>query len=303
MKRIEGFISAPFTPMLADGSVNYERIAQYASFYVRNGIDGAFICGTSGEGYSLSLEERKRVAELWVENTPENFKSIVHVGGATLLGSKELVRHAAAIGAWGIGAMAPVFFKPQTVEDLVMYCAELASEAPDMPFYFYHMPSFTGVYLPMLDFLKKAKVRIPNLTGIKYTHEDLFEFSNCLRFDNGRYEILHGRDETLLAGLALGATGGIGGSYNHIMKVYLDLIKAYHAKDLEKARSLQWKAQEFINILNKYGGNVISGKGVMKFLGVDCGPNRLPLRTLPEEEEKAMLKDLENIDFFEFCNK
>ena len=303
MEKINGFISAPFTPMLKDGSVNLDAIPDYADYYVRNGVDGAFICGTSGEGLLLSAEERKKITEKWVEACPENFKTIIHIGGPVVSESRALAEHARDIGAWGLGTIAPVFFKPSRVKELVDYCAALASAAPGLPFYFYHMPGLTGVYLPMVEFLEQAYDRIPNLAGIKYTHEDLYEFNRCMNVKDGHYDMLHGRDETLLAGLVMGATGGVGGTYNHAMGIYKEMKAAFLKGDLERARNLQAKSQAFINILIRYRGNVIAGKRIMKFLGLDCGPNRLPIRITTDKEEKELKSELENIGFFGFCNR
>ena len=303
MDKIKGFISAPFTPMNDDGAVNLDIIQDYADYYVRNGVDGAFICGTSGEGFLLSMEERKKVAEKWVDSCPDDFKPIIHVGGPGIEDCKILVRHASEIGAFGIGTMAPVFFKPDRVDELVEYCEALASAAPELPFYFYHMPGYTGVNLSMVDFLEKAYGRIPNLAGIKYTHENLYEFTQCMLLKNGHYDMLHGQDETLLAGLALGATGGVGGTYNHCMGVYIGIRDAFLKGDLATAQTLQAKSQAFINVLVKFRGNVIGGKRIMKFLGLDLGQNRIPIQNISQEEEKLLKEALEEIGFFSFCNK
>lgn len=303
MDKINGFISAPFTPMHDNGSLNLPRIGEYADLYVRNGIDGAFICGTSGEGFLLSTEERKKVAEKWVDASPDHFKPIVHVGGPVMEESKKMARHAREIGAWGFGTIAPVFFKPARVKELVDYCSELASAAPELPFYFYHMPAWTGVSLSMVEFLKQAYESIPNLAGIKYTHENLYEFDQCRKLKDGYFDMLHGQDETLLAGLALGATGGVGGTYNHAMGIYIAMKKAFQNGDLETARNYQTKSQELINVIVRYRGNVVGGKRIMKFLGLDCGPNRIPIQNITIEEEKKLKSELEGIGFFEFCNK
>jgi N-acetylneuraminate lyase len=303
MEKINGFISAPFTPMNHDRSLNLKIIPEYAAFYVRNGVNGAFICGTSGEGFLLSPEERKKIAEKWVDASQDNFKNIIHVGGPTINESRDLAKHAAEIGAWGTGTIAPVFFKPSRVRELVDYCEALASASPDLPFYFYHMPGYTGVYLSMVEFLKQAYDRIPNLAGIKYTHEDLYEFNQCMLFENGYYDMLHGRDETLLAGLALGATGGVGGTYNHAMGIYIDMKKAFLKGDMETARSLQAKSQAFINVLIRYRGNVVAGKRIMKFLGLDCGPNRVPIQNISDKEEQSLKSELEKTGFFGFSNR
>ena len=303
MDKIQGFISAPFTPMNDDRSVNLDKIPAFADFYVRYGVDGAFICGTSGEGFLLSLEERKKVAEKWVEASPADFKPIIHVGGPGVNDCKILAEHAREIGAYGLGTIAPVFFKPARVEELVEYCAALASAAPDLPFYFYHMPGYTGVSLSMVDFLEQSYERIPNLAGIKYTHENLYEFNQCMLVRNGHYDMLHGQDETFLAGLVLGATGGVGGTYNHMMGTYIEIKAAFEKGDLETARKLQARSQAFINVLIRYRGNVIAGKRIMKFLGLDLGPNRIPIQNITPEEETKMKADLEEIGFFEYCNK
>jgi len=303
MEKINGFIAAPFTPMQKDGSVNLEIIPEYSDFYERNRVNGAFICGTSGEGFLLSMEERKKVAEKWVETSPENFKTIIHIGGPAVSDCRDLAKHARDIGAWGFGVMAPVFFKPSRVRELVDYCEHIASAAPDLPFYFYHMPGYTGVYLSMVEFLEQSYDRIPNLAGIKYTHEDLYEFNQCMLVKNEHYDMLHGRDETLLAGLTMGATGGIGGTYNHAMGLYIDIKAAFQKGNLETARNLQAKSQAFINILIRYRGNVIGGKRIMKFMGLDCGPNRIPIQNITDEEETQLRKELEEIGFFEYCNK
>ncbi len=302
MEKIIGFISAPFTPMNDDRSINLDIIPAFTDFYIRNGVNGAFICGTSGEGFLLSLEERKKVAEKWIEASPSDFKPIIHVGGPCVNDCKILAKHASEIGAYGIGAIAPVFFKPSRVEELVDYCEALASAAPDLPFYFYHMPGYTGVTLSMVDFLEQSYERIPNLAGIKYTHENLYEFNQCMLIKDGHYDMLHGQDETLLAGLALGATGGIGGTYNHMMGTFIEMKEAFLKGDMERARNLQARSQAFINILIRYRGNVIGGKRMMKFLGLDLGPNRIPIQNITPREETQMKADLDEIGFFEFCN-
>jgi N-acetylneuraminate lyase len=114
--------------------------------------------------------------------------------------------------------------------------------------------------------------------------------------------MLHGLDKTFLSGLAYGCTSGVGGSYNHCYRLYERIIKAFEASDLEKARDLQHLSHLFVNVLIRYRGNIVGGKRIMKFLGIDCGPNRIPLQTISDEEEKAMKAELEAIGFFEFCN-
>ncbi len=304
MEKIKGLIDAPFTPMLPNGEVNYEPIQAYADLLVRNGLKGVFINGSSGEGYLLSEEERMKLAERWIAAVPQGFKVIVHVGSTCVKASHKLAEHAAEIGAWGIGAMATPFPKIGRVEELVKYCEEIASGAPQLPFYYYHIPAFNGAYLSMTAFLAAVDGVIPNFAGIKYTYESLYEYNQCRLYKNGKYDMLHGQDETLLPSLAMGgAQGGIGGTTNYNGRELVGILEAWAAGDLETAREKQNFAQAVINVICHYRGNIVAGKRIMKLIGLDLGPNRAPFQNMTDEEEQKMKAELEAIHFFERCNK
>lgn len=303
-EKIKGLIDAPFTPFKADGEVNYEPIPAYARMLEKNGLKGVFINGSSGEGYMLTEEERMKLAEAWMSAAPEGFKVIVHVGSTCVKQSRRLAAHAQEIGAWGTGAMATPFPHIGRVEELVKYCEEIASGAPELPFYFYHIPAFNGAYLSMLDFLKAAEDRIPNLAGIKYTFESLYEYNRCRRYKNGKFDMLHGQDETILPCLAMGgAQGGIGGTTNYNGRVLTGILEAWEQGDLAKARQLQDYAQDVIDVICQYRGNIVGGKRIMKLIGLDLGRNRTPFQNMTDEEEARMKEQLEAISFFEHCNK
>ena len=291
MEKICGLIDAPFTPFDKNGEVNLEPLGIYAAMLEKNGLKGVFINGSSGEGYMLTDEERMQLAEKWMEVAPAGFKVIVHVGSCCLKSSRKLAEHAASIGAWGIGSMAPPFPKIGRIEELVKYCETIAGGAPELPFYYYHIPAFNGAYLPMIELLKAVDGRIPNFAGIKYTFESLYEYNQCRLYGGGKYDMLHGQDETILPCLAMGgAQGGIGGTTNY-------------NGDLEKARELQNFSQEVINVICHYRGNIVAGKRIMKLIGLDLGPNRVPFQNMTDEEEARMKQELEAIHFFERCNK
>ena len=115
--------------------------------------------------------------------------------------------------------------------------------------------------------------------------------------------MLHGQDETILPSLAMGgAQGGIGGTTNYNGRCLVGIIDAWKAGDLEKARELQNYAQEVINVICHFRGNIVGGKRIMKLMGFDLGPNRVPFRNMSDEEEQQMKKELEEIDFFNHCN-
>lgn len=304
MEKIIGLIDAPFTPFDEQGNVNLAPIPTYAQLLARNGLKGVFINGSSGEGYMLTEDERKQLAEAWVKAAPEGFKVIVHVGSTCVRSSNRLARHAEEIGAWGIGAMATPFPRIGRVEELVKYCEEIASGAPSLPFYYYHIPAFNNAYLSMYDFLQAVDGRIPNFAGIKYTFESLYEYNRCRRYKNGKFDMLHGQDETILPCLAMGgAQGGIGGTTNYNGRALVGIIEAWQAGDLEKARELQNFSQDVIDVICHFRGNIVGGKRIMKLIGLDLGRNRTPFQNMTDEEEAQMRRELEAIHFFERCNR
>ncbi len=304
MEKIIGLIDAPFTPFYENGDVNTTPIKAYADMLVKNGLKGVFINGSSGEGYMLTTDERKLLAEKWVEAAPEGFKVIVHVGSCCLRESENLARHARQIGAWGIGAMAPPFPRIGRIEELVKYCETIAAAAPDLPFYYYHIPAFNGVYLPMLELLKSVDGRIPNFAGIKYTYESLYEYNQCRLYGEGKYDMLHGQDETILSSLAQGgARGGIGGTTNYNGRELTGIIEAWNRGDIDTAREKQNFSQAVINVICRFRGNIVGGKRIMKLIGLDLGPNRVPFQNMTDEEEQNMRRELEEIGFFERCNR
>ncbi|MBQ7634871.1 MAG: dihydrodipicolinate synthase family protein [Bacteroidaceae bacterium] len=304
MEKIKGLIDAPFTPFDSKGELNLSVIPEYAALLARNGLKGVFVNGSSGEGYMLTEEERNALAEAWVAAVPEGLKVIVHVGSTCVKSSRRMAQHAQQIGAWGIGAMAPPFPKVGRIEELVKYCEEIACGAPDLPFYFYHIPAFNGAFLSMYDFLKAVDERIPNFAGIKYTFESLYEYNRCRRYADGKFDMLHGQDETILPCLAMGgAQGGIGGTTNYNGRCLVGIIEAWEKGDLEKARELQNYAQDVIDVICHFRGNIVGGKRIMKLIGLDLGPNRTPFQNVTDEEEAQLRKELEAIDFFNHCNK
>lgn len=304
MEKIIGLIDAPFTPFHENGDLNLEPIEKYAAMLQKNGLQGVFINGSSGEGYMLTTEERMQLAERWLKVAPQGFKVIVHVGSCCLRESQKLAAHAQEIGAWGIGSMAPPFPKISRIEELVKYCEAIANSAPDLPFYYYHIPAFNGAFLPMLELLKAVDGRISNFAGIKYTFESLYEYNQCRLYKNGKYDMLHGQDETILPSLAQGgAQGGIGGTTNYNGCELVGIIEAWKNGDIETAREKQNFSQEVINVICRYRGNIVGGKRIMKLLGFDLGPNRVPFQNMTNEEEQQMKKELEAINFFDRCNQ
>ncbi len=304
MNKINGLICAPFTAFQKNGELNLDVIPRYAQTLANNGIEGVFINGSSGEGQMLTEEERMIAAQAWCKAAPAGFKVIVHVGGNSVKASKQLAAHAAEVGAYATSVMGPTFPKINRIQELADYCAEIAAGAPELPFYYYHIPAFTGIHLSMLELLKAVDGRIPNFAGIKYTFESLFEYSLCHRYQGGKFDILHGQDETLLASLAMGgAQGCIGGTFNYAAGLYVQIRDAYRKGDMVLAQQLQQKSWDLIEVICRYRGNIVAGKQIMRLLGLDLGPNRTPFQNMTEAEFEKMSQELSAIHFADFAIK
>lgn len=299
----DGLIAAPFTPMDDQSNINLEPIGRYVDHLADSGVSGAFVCGTTGESPSLTTEERLAVLEEWVTRSSGRLKIICHAGGNSLPQSVELARHAAQTGADAVGAFAPFFFKPTNAEELLGFLAPVADAAPGLPFYYYHIPSLTGVNIPVIDVLKKARERIPNFRGVKYTHFDLYDMQQCIAYNDGEFEILHGYDEILLAGLSFGVKAAVGSTYNYMPSLYLQLWEAYNKFDMAHARKLQQDSVKAVKVLNRFGGGVRTGKAIMDLIGIQCGPCRLPLRQFSLHDKAELNDRLNRLGFFNLMNK
>jgi N-acetylneuraminate lyase len=296
-----GLLSAPYTPFREDGALDLDRIATQVEAATRS-LDGAFICGTTGEGVSLTVQERMAVAERWASLRGESLRLIVHVGNSCIEDARTLARHAEGIGADAVAALAPAAFRVESAGDLVRYCSLIAAAAPQTPFYYYHMPSMNGVSLDMRRTVRLLAESIPTFRGVKYTHEDLIEFALLIEEFGDRYDLVFGRDELLLPALMVGARGAVGSTYNYLTAPYRALIAAVNAGDMETARTSYLDVLRFISVLIRHGGGVVGGKAIMGLIGMDLGPCRPPLRTLTAEQVDALRRDLEAVGFFDMVD-
>lgn len=297
--KITGLIAAPFTPMNMDGAINLKMIPEYAKKLKNDRVKGVFVCGTTGEGMLMTDEERKEVAEKWIAEQSDDFKVIVHVGTTSSKQSNELADHAQKNGAYAIGCMGPMFLKPARIEELVGFCAEVASGAPSLPFYYYHIPSVSGINLSMSKFIELATIQIPNFAGIKFTDNNFMEMQLCIDMDNGKWDILHGFDELLLAGLSFGAKAAIGSTFNFMAPLYNEIIKDFEHGNIDEARKKQINSVKIIHVLNSYGGAIVAGKRLMKTIGIDCGNFRLPVAKFNEKKYENFINDLKYAGFNE----
>jgi N-acetylneuraminate lyase len=297
--RTRGLVAAAFAPMRPNGDVDIEAVPPLVEHLVSGGVTGIFGNGTTGEGESLTPEERRALAAAFVSAVAGRLRVFVQVGANSLRVAQQLAAHAADVGADAIAATPPAYFKPASVSDLVACLRKIAAAAPKVPFFYYHIPGFTGVRLDTVELLRHAGEAVPSFAGIKFSEVDPSAFSACTKLDGGRFEILWGSDETLLDGLAAGATGAIGSTYCFAARVYREVMAAHAAGDLEAARTWQARAARMVEIQIRRGG-LPAFKATMQLIGVDCGPVRLPLRTLSSSAAEALRVELEGIGFFDW---
>jgi len=266
-----------------------------------NRVTGAFICGSTGEGVSMTSAEKKKVAAAWAECTDEDddFKVMMLLGGTSIADCKELALYAAQIGLYAVSFTSPFYFKPANADVLAEICAEIADVVPHMPFYYYHIPVLTGGNYAMIDLLHAVDDKVKNFAGIKYTHEDFMDFQSCMSYKDGKYDMLWGRDENMLSALVLGAKGAVGSTFNYAAPLYYDLIDAFNANDLVKARELQQKSIDMIRLLGKYGG-ISVGKAYMKLINLNLGEFRLPVKNMNGSQFELFKKDVETVGFHNF---
>ncbi|XP_014638853.1 PREDICTED: N-acetylneuraminate lyase isoform X3 [Ceratotherium simum simum] len=279
-KKLQGLVAATITPMTEHGEINFSVIGQYVDYLVEEqGVKNVFVNGTTGEGLSLSVSERRRVAEEWVTKGRNKLDQVViHVGALSLKESQELAQHAAEIGADGIAVIAPFFLKPWN---------KVRAE----------------------EVLDGIQEKIPTFQGLKFSDTDLLDFGQCVDQNRQRqFAFLFGVDEQLLSALVMGATGAVGSvccflfsTYNYLGKKTNQMLEAFEKKDFSSALNHQFCIQRFINFVVKLGFGVSQTKAIMTLVsGIPMGPPRLPLQKASREFTDNAEAKLKSLDFLSF---
>jgi N-acetylneuraminate lyase len=300
---MQGLIAAVHSPFDSAGELLCSAVDGQLRLLLEQGVSGVFVCGSTGESHSLSLEERLTLAERWaaaVRGTP--MKLIIHVGANCLRDAQMLARHAQTLQAAAISAQAPSYFRPKSPLELCDWCQAIAASAAQTPFYFYDIPAMTGVHLSMLDLLDLAGERIPSFAGLKFTNPDLMSYQLCQRAQGGRFDIAFGIDEMLLAAAVLGARGAVGSSYNFAAPIYLQILEHLAAGRLEEAREHQYRSVLLIRLLAS-AGYLAAAREVMGMLGAPVGPPRQPNSRLDEAAREKLKSSLEQLGFFDWIRR
>ena len=284
MKTFRGILPAIVTPFDADGQFHAPTFERLLERFYAAGVHGVYVCGTTGEGVLQAAEARKRVAEVAVEASPSDKAVVVHVGAASTREAAELARHASRIGADAVSSLPPP--SQYRFGEVKGYYRDLAA-ASDVPLLVYYFPalspSFTGLD-PILELCA-----LDGVAGLKFTDFDLYTLS-VLR-ERG-IPVFNGRDEVLVAGMLMGANGGIGTFYNIAPERFVRLFELAQVGRWDEARAVQSEINRLIRVVLRYP-LFPAIKQILAWSGLDVGPCLLPRQPLSEEEAAGLKSDLE----------
>ncbi|MBQ8510430.1 MAG: dihydrodipicolinate synthase family protein [Clostridia bacterium] len=300
--QFKGIMPALMTPLNEDGSIRRQAVKPLTDFALDRGVDGFYVCGSSGEGPVLSPTSRMEMAECAIEavkgRTTVSGKKpviIVHVASPDPLAAIELARHAEKIGADAISSLAPNFYFNYSEDELVAYYRRLA-ESTSLPLLVYATPM-----LKVGD-LKKFIARlmeIDNVIGLKFTMPNYFQMHRVKELNGGDINVINGPDEMLLCGLVMGADGGIGTTYNVMPDKFSALYKAFTAGDIAEAQRIQYDINHVIDIILRFDPNNVmnSTKAVLNLMGFDVGRAVFPAREYTQAELNALRDELASVGF------
>ncbi|XP_071558042.1 N-acetylneuraminate lyase-like isoform X2 [Temnothorax nylanderi] len=295
-----GLIVPVLTPFSKNGSLNLNIIPKYATYLAKKGIKGILVNGTNGEGMSMSVAERKLVADAWVKAANETKQHLmVQVGGAPLPDVIELAKHASSLNVDSILCLPELYFKPTTPEQLIEYLEIIGKAAPKTPLLYYHIPMMTNVNsIHMGQFLESIGDRIPSFVGIKFTSFNLEEGAQALRADNKKYTIFLGNNQLINAAYALGMDSFILSTLNMFPELVLDLLAVCKNGDMLKAKDMQEKLSSSVAAIMKHGNRIQATKIAMALLtDIDAGLSRTPPNSISSEIVTTMIKDLTNLGY------
>ncbi|XP_069170185.1 N-acetylneuraminate lyase [Procambarus clarkii] len=295
-----GMMAPAPTPFNKDGSLNLEMIPAYAKHLHSCGVKGVWVNGTIGEGMSMTVVERKAVAEAWARCRAEVSTMIVQCGAGCLKDTQDLARHAEDLGAEGVAVFPCLFDKPATTDELVEYMVEVAKACPNTPLFYYHFPTKTGVNLSMSEFLAKGVERVPTLAGIKFTDLDVSgEGRKCLEVAGSALTIFSGFDQTLQEALSVGFTSAVNGGFNFIPHLSSQVFAFMEAGNITEARKIQELISSYFDtMLGKLRPAYLVAclkTATTLLTGLDMGPVRLPARPFTDGMTLTLRSDLENL--------
>lgn len=292
---LKGIMPALMTGFTDDGSgIDTVRVRRLVCHLMKQGVHGLYVGGSSGEMLLCSVEERKQLLEAVLAETQKKITVIAHVGCAGMRDTLTLARHAEAAGANALSSVTPLYFAYSFAE--VKYFYEALAAETTLPVIIYNIPARTGMTLNAAQL--HELLSIPNIGGMKFTASDFFQLER-LRADHPDQIFYNGSDEMLLSGLAAGADGGIGTTYNFQADRMLAIYNLYHKGEMQKALALQSQANKIIEAALSMGV-MPACKALLEIGGLPygtCRPPFLPLTAAQYTELKKRAVDNLGIDY------
>jgi len=293
MKKLYGVTVAMTTPFKESGEVDYEVVAQLTKILVKKGVDCLYPCGTTGEMFRLTPDERKKIAETVVENAEGKVTVFIQCGAMTQMETIELIKHAEMIGADGAGIITPVFFGCNDRE-LIEYYAEVTnSVSKEFPVYLYNIPQCASNDLSA-EVVQKIAERCPNVVGIKYSFADVNRTVDYLNVNQGTFSVLHGCDRVFASMLTMGCDGTVSGIAGVFPEPFVEVYKAHKEGRQKDAQAIQKICTKFCNAL-KCGENMSYFKEGLKLRGIHAGTMRKPQLDIKAEEIRKLQAELEAV--------
>ncbi|MDE6211149.1 MAG: N-acetylneuraminate lyase [Clostridia bacterium] len=283
--KFKGVFSALLTPYTTDDKINGKSVKQIIDFNLAKGINGFYVGGSTGEGMLLTVEERKQLFKYAAESNAGRGTMIAHVGTINTNHAIDMAKYAQDMGYDAISAVAP-FYYGFSYEAIKGYYNDIANSV-DIPMIMYNFPNANGFQFNKEraeDMFKNKK-----FIGIKHTTSDLFALQQFKTMECDPL-VYNGFDEILVAGLSMGADGGIGSTYNFMPQKYVDMYRLFNEGDIKQAQKIQYEANEIITMLIKYGV-FATEKGILEEMGIEMGGCRKPFTEL-SAEGKAYCKQL-----------
>jgi N-acetylneuraminate lyase len=283
MSQLSGIMPAVVTPFDESGAFAPGAFEKLLARLYGAGVDGLYVCGQTGEGLLQSVASRQQAAEAAVRLSPKGKTIIVHVGAHTTDDAVTLARHAAKAGAHAVSSLPPA--GAYSFDEIRAYYRTLAA-ASELPLLVYYFPSVAPALRSTEQMLELCA--LPNVIGLKFTDSDMFRLWSLKR---AGAIVFNGSDEMLVAGLIMGADGGIGSIYNLLPGSFVALHRHAVAGDWNAARAVQNRIDEFIAVILRYPVNP-GVKVALRATGLDCGQCIAPRRNLTPAEEKDLIDSL-----------
>ena len=283
----DGIFPALVSPRDGAGAFHVPTFERLMGRLYEAGVHGVYVCGATGEGYMMPVEERKLAAEAAVRCSAGRGKVLVHVGAASEVIANELARHAADIGADGIASLPP-YVQGYKFQEILGYYTRLA-QAAGIPAFVYYIPVLTHREMPLAEV--EQLLEIEGVVGLKLSDYDLYLMER-LASGPHRAFIYNGNDQVFAAGLLMGARGGIGSFYNVMPGHFVGIHEAMGRSDLETARRLQSEVNCVIQIGLGYGGQA-GMREILRLQGIDCGPLAPPTELVDAEGSARLRAELD----------